>query len=265
MRYVRMFLIYFEAAFQYRSTSFVWFLLSLINPLMVLLFWRGAFQSGASPLTGWSYPSIASYYLILVVANTFLVTHIENDIAQTDIQQGGLSSYLTRPFSYMVLKFCDSLPWRLLQGFFSLVTLFLFIIFFKLVLHVTQDPVLIVLAVVTAFLAQLVVFLFKMVLGLSALWLTDYGGLAELIDVLFLIFGGFIMPLALFPGLFGAISSQTPFAYMVYYPVLSILGKLNVGQSLAVVVGECGWLVVFYLAYRLMWKNGVKKFTGIGQ
>lgn len=220
MRYVRIFLIYFEAAFQYRSTSFVWFLLSLINPLMVLLFWRGAFQSGASPIPGWSYQSMASYYLILVIANVLLVTHIENDIAQKDIQQGGLSAYLIRPFPYIIMKFCDALPWRLIQGAFGLITLGIFIVGFKLSLHIVQDPVLLILAVLTALLAQSMIFLFKIVLGLSALWLTDYAGLGELMEVLFIIFGGFVMPLVLFPGVFGTISSQTPFAYMIYYPVV---------------------------------------------
>lgn len=265
MRLVRIFSIYFEDALQYRSTAFVWFLLALFNPLMVLLFWRGAFASGSTPLEGWTYPALASYYLLLVVANTLLISHIENDIARRDIQMGMLSNYLTKPFSYVIHKFFNELPWRLMQGSFALGTLLFFVYVLRVNLRISEElPVLLLALIITA-LAHTLGFLFKMVLGLSAFWITDYSGLMELSDVVTVIFSGSVMPLVLFPGLWRTIAMGTPFAYIIYYPVISFLGKLTLPELARVIAGELFWIAFFFMCYRAMWTRGIKKFSGIGR
>lgn len=265
MRFLRIFSIYFEDALQYRSTAFVWFLLALFNPLMVLLFWRGAFTSGGTLLEGWTYSALASYYLLLVIANTLLISHIENEIARRDIQMGFLSNYLTKPFSYVVHKFFTELPWRLIEGFFAIFALLFFVFVLRVHLRVTQEVPILLFAFVIAFLAHIVGFLFKMSLGLSAFWVTDYSGLMELSDVITVICSGSVMPLILFPGIWRTITMNSPFAYIVYYPVLSFLGKLSIAELHRVILGEFFWIAFFFFCFRWLWTRGVKKFSGIGQ
>ncbi len=264
-RYLRIFAVYFEDALQYRSTSFVWFLLALFNPLMILLFWRGAFASGNTPLQGWNYQTLASYYFLLVIANSVLISHIENDIARRDIQMGMLANYLTKPFSYLVHKFFSELPWRLIQGFFSLVTLLTLVFVFRVNLHITDNAPVLAAALVVAALAHFLGFLYKVVLGFSAFWITDYSGLLDLSDVVQVIFSGAVMPLVLFPGVWQTIALASPFGFIIYYPVVALLGKFTLVAMLPVVAGELAWITVFFLLYRFMWLRGIKKFTGLGQ
>lgn len=265
MRLVRIFSVYFEDALQYRSTSFVWFLLALFNPLMVLLFWKGAFASGGTPLEGWTYPALASYYLLLVIANTLLISHIENEIARRDIQMGFLANYLTKPFSYVIHKFFSELPWRLMQGFFALLTLLFFVFILRVNIHISQDIPVLLMAIFITLLAHMLGFFYKMVLGLSSFWITDYSGLMELSDVIVIIFSGSVMPLALLPGIWGTIAVNSPFAYIIYYPVMSFLGKLTIMELFKVAAGEIFWIAVFFVCYRILWTRGVKIFSGIGQ
>ncbi len=264
MRYARIFSIYFQDALQYRSTSFIWFILALLNPLMVLLFWRGAFLSGTSPIEGWTYPMIASYYLLLVVANTLLLCHIENDIARRDIQMGMLSSYLMKPFSYLIHKFFSELPWRAIQGFFALITILFFVFVLKINIHTSSDVSTLLLSVLITVIAHFIGFLFKMIVGLSAFWVTDYSGLQQLIEVLTIIFAGFVMPLALFPTGIRAIATASPFAYMIYFPVIAFLGQLSLLELFQVVGGGLFWLTVFFCVYCILWEKGTRKFSGIG-
>lgn len=265
MRYVRIFSIYFQDAFQYRSTSFVWFILALLNPLVVLLFWRGAFLSGGSPLEGWTYEAIASYYLLLVIANTLLLCHVENDIARRDIQMGMLSSYLMKPFSYLIHKFFSELPWRVIQGFFALIAILFFIFVLKMNIHISSNMSILLLSILITVIAHLVGFLFKMILGLSAFWVTDYSGLQQLVEVSLIIFAGFVMPIALFPDVLRTVAFVSPFAYMIYFPVVAFLGQLSFPQLFQVIGGELFWLAAFYCIYRILWEKGIKKFSSIGQ
>ncbi len=265
MRYVRIFLLYFQDALANRGRSFVWFLLSLLNPLMLLLFWRGAFQGGSGPLIGWTYNSLATYYFLLVIAGSFLQVHIEEDIARRDIQSGFLSNYLTRPFSYIVTKFFQELPWRIIQSFFGVIIFVIFALLFKNGLALSHNVATVSASICIFFLALIVSFLFKMIIGISALWITEYSGLQELIGVVDVIFAGFIMPLALFPPLIKTISFFLPFAYMIYFPVVSLLGKLSSLELLQVIGMQLVWVIVFWFIYWRLWHSGIKKFTGLGQ
>ena len=188
MRYVRMLLIHFEDAIAERARSFVWFLIALINPLMLLLFWRGAILEKPEIYGTWNVPSIVSYYLLLIIAGSFLQVHIEEKIAYTDIQQGALANYLTRPFSYLVWNFFIELPYRVLQGSFGIAVFIIVALLFRNVIALSNDPVILVLASIVVLLGYLLSFVFKMIVGLSALWTTDFSGLTNFIEVVTLVF-----------------------------------------------------------------------------
>lgn len=265
MRYVRIFLLHFEQAFEYRSRNFVWFLVELLNPLLYLLFWKGAYASGHVGSVTFSFSEITSYYFLLIFAGAFLTVHIEEDVARLDIMEGGLVKYLTRPFSYFWLKFFEELPWRAIQGVFGIAIIVMFIYFFGNFVKISLDFVTIITAIGVGILAYFLSFIFKMIVGLSALWVVDYSGLEQLVTVIFMVFAGFVIPIQFFPSVLKLISNILPFAYMIYYPVLALEGKLQ-GLELVKIVGiQLIWLSILALLYNKMWKTGTKMFTGIGQ
>src|SRR5689334_7180600 len=105
MRYFRIFLLHFQQAFALRSRSLVWFGISLFNPVTFLIFWTGAYNEKSTLFAGWNLSYVSTYYFLLVIASSLLIVHIEEDISYWDIQQGGLSRYLLKPFSYVKSKF----------------------------------------------------------------------------------------------------------------------------------------------------------------
>jgi len=260
-----MLLIHFEDAIAERAQSFVWFLIALINPLMLLLFWRGAILEKPDAYGQWNIPSIMSYYLLLIIAGAFLQVHIEEKIAYTDIQQGSLSNYLTKPFSYLLWNFFIELPYRVLQGSFGVVVFLIFFVLFGNIVSIANDPMTLLLASIVIILGYLISFFFKMILGLSALWTTDFSGLVQLTEVILLIFGGFIMPIHIFPFVLQRISFALPFAYMFYFPIIAIAGRLATPELFRLIAVQLVWLVGLWVVYGLVWKRGVRLFTAVGQ
>ncbi|HVZ59032.1 MAG TPA: hypothetical protein VG935_04755, partial [Patescibacteria group bacterium] len=63
MRYFRIFLLHFQEAFEYRSRSFVYFLLSFINPLILLAYWWAVYHTKNQGVAQWSLSGITSYYI----------------------------------------------------------------------------------------------------------------------------------------------------------------------------------------------------------
>ncbi len=263
MKYVRIFLLYFQQAFVYRGRSVVWFFISLFNPLILLLFWYAALTSGTTTVS-WSLSDVTAYYVLLIIAASFLDVHIEETVAVHDISEGGLNAYLVKPISYAVVKLCNELPYRILQGSFGIIVFFIIRfglgIQFPLVYGVFE----ILSAVFMILCAFCVSFLFKMIVGLSAFWTTDYSGLAEMTGVLILLFGGFLIPLEFFPRFWQTVASFTPFPYSTYFPVLAVQGRIPLLEMWRIIGIQLGWILVLFLAYQGMWRRGVKLYTGVG-
>ena len=265
MRYVRMFLLQFQEIMVQRARSFVWFLLSLLNPLLLLIFWSGVYQQKHAFLSDWSIATVTSYYLLLIIASSLLIVHIEETVAIIDIREGGLVKHLTRPFSYFWLMFINELPWRVFQGALGIFVFLLFSLLFKSFVQLSHDPATLIVSFLIIILAYMISFIFKMILGLSAFWFTDFWGLQQLVEVVILSFAGFLMPLEFYPKLIEQIAYALPFSYIIYYPIIAIQGKLLLPQLFQVMGIQLMWIIVFAVIYKYLWRKGIEKFVGVGQ
>ena len=265
MKYLRMFFLHSQYAFAERGRSFVWFLYSIIPPGIFILFWIGALKSQGGNIEGWNFSKITSYYFLLTVDSEMLIAHIEEDISREDIQEGRLTGYLLKPFSYYLIKFFEEIPWRLLQGSFGIVLCIAFVLVFGNFFTFSANTLIIALSISTAILAFMLSFAFKTVLGLMAFWLTDTNGLFQLFEAVALIFGGFIVPITLLPSFVEHLSVFLPFAYMAYYPVIAFQGQLTVLELAHVILLQAAWIIGFVLLYKWIWFEGRKKYTAVGQ
>jgi len=214
---------------------------------------------------GWSLSEVTSYYLLLSVAGSFLIAHIDESVAIEDIYEGGLVKYVIRPFSYFWDLFFGELSWRIFQGLIGIGILFIIGISFQLLISFVSSPLHIFMTFISFLLAYTLSFLFKMILGFSAFWLTEFRGIQSSAEIILLIFAGFIVPLQFLPTQIKEISFLLPFAYMVYFPILAIQGRLEYVELLGVLGMQILWIGFFACVYRLMWNRGIKLFTGVGQ
>ncbi len=265
MRYVRILLLYFEEVFEYRSRVLVWFLIGFINSLIYFVFWKGSLTGSGSVASPVSISDITSYYFFLIIAGAFLVVHIEEDVAYWDIQQGGLVKYLMKPFSYFRIKFLQELPWRVSQGLIGVFAFLLLVLAFGRFFRITQDPYIIMLAIISTLLALGMSFTFKMIVGILTIWITDYSGLHQLVTVVFFIFAGFVIPLDYLPEILHKIAMVLPFGYMIYYPIRAFQGLLSEHELYSVIGIQAIWLFLLLGGYAFFWRKGIKEFTGVGQ
>lgn len=265
MRYAKIFLLHLENLLEHRSRSVVWFLVSITTPLLFLLFWSGTFTSHTKTVAGWTLPFFTSYYLLLTVASSLLQSHIEENVAMEDIQQGHLVSYLLKPFSYYWIKFFEEIPYRIFQGFIGIVV---FIILFALLGSLSAlslTPTIIFFTIISAVFAILISFTYKMLIGISAFWITDSHGLQQMSEILNYIFAGFIVPISFFPDWLKTISLFTPFPYTLYIPITIIQGILSLQEIFIYLALQITWLIILIFIYIKIWHAGIRKFSAIGQ
>ncbi|MDP1721874.1 MAG: ABC transporter permease [Candidatus Gottesmanbacteria bacterium] len=265
MRYFRIFLLHLQNAFELRSLSVVWLLITFLNVWLYLLFWQGSIQSeGISP-GGMTLADISTYYLLLMITGSFIASHVDEDIAYRDIKQGLLVAHLMRPFSYFKTKFLEEIPWRIIQGTFGIVVFVASMLFFHINVRLVSDWQGIVTAATIVILAYGISFLWSMILGLSALWITEYSGLQQLSTVVSIVLAGYLVPVNFLPDGMRLVADVLPFSYMAYYPIRAAQGALTLHESLRVMGVQTAWFVFFVFCLFHIWKNGIKRFTGVGQ
>lgn len=264
MRYLRLMLLNFQRTAEIRSRSFVWFLHSIFPAVTMVVFWGGA-TSGGRTIDEWTFPMLASYYLYVMVALVLTMSHIEPDVANIDIKEGGISPFLLKPFSYYWLKLFYELPYRVIQGVMGFIALGIVAFVAKDLLVFTTSLQTISLVFLMLILAFILSFTFKMIIGLLAFWITELRGLFEVVEVLIMILGGTLMPISLYPELLQQIASFLPISYVIYYPVIAMQGQLTVVESVQVIGIQILWILALGFIYRFMWRSGVKEYSAIGQ
>jgi ABC-2 type transport system permease protein len=260
MRYYRIFLLHFQNIFAQRGLSIVWFIMSFVSPVMMLLFWRGV-----KAIPGWTIQELTTYYLAVVIIGALLMTYIEERITNTDIKQGQLTMYLLKPFPYIWLACFYTLPNRFIQGGFCFIIFILLVIFYPSVFTFTHSPLIWFLSVFILIGGFVTSFLFKMIVATVAFWTTEAKGIIEITNAFIVVFGGYVMPLTLLPDPLSSVAQNLPFAYMVYLPVMAVIGKLTLAEVVHGLMMQIIWSVVLYVCYRKLWNAGIKKYSAIGQ
>lgn len=263
MRYVRIFLLYMQDVFEYRSIAFVWFLVSMINPLLYLLFWRGAIVGADTPIFS-SVEDVSSYYFLYMILGGFLMTHIEHEVAYTDIKEGGLTKYILKPLSYITFKFLTEFSWRLVMGFLAFLAYLVLTFIFGQLFSISLTPAQIIIVILAALLGLFISFIFKMIIGFTALWVVEFNGIEQLVFVASLIFSGYIVPLDMSPWVLRISAMFTPFPYIIYYPIRLLQNKLSFEQSLLLIGSQLVWIIMLGVLYKLLWQRGIKRFSGVG-
>lgn len=263
-RFFKILLLHFQHIPQHRARSFVWFLLSLFNPLLLLMFWMAAIQSDVKTAQHISLSSITSYYFLLTVINSTLMSHVADNVTN-DIQKGNLSRYLLRPFSYISFMFCEEIHYRLLQGLYGVLTLGVLTLIFGKFITISSDPLTLILWIFMAIFAFAITFMFNMLIGLLTFWFTEVWSFYQFIEMLIIIFAGFTMPIDLFPDWLFSLSKMLPFAYMIYYPVIALQGSLSYIEMGTIILIQLAWIGFFSVLYQYFWSKGIREFTAVGQ
>lgn len=263
-RLTNILLLHFLDVFESRSRAFVWFLTTILYPMLLLLFWQGVKTKTYG--YGWNSTSISSYYFSLTIAFSLLISHIEEQISQIDIREGMLAMYLMRPISYFWKKFFEELPYKLLQGSYGFIfCLLVILIVGKNIFTFTNDYFLLAFGIILLTNGLMLSFSLKMIMGILTFWFLDIRGFYELIYMIEMIFSGLLMPIILLPAVFYRFAIGMPFAYIVYYPLGALQGHLTRVEAVSVFFVQCFWLLASGLLYHVLWKQGVKRFSGVGQ
>lgn len=246
----------------YSSDFFLWGFNELLDTLVFLFIWMIIY--GERNVIGGFTLSETITYLIGVGFIADIIASQMIDRVEKDVQDGKLSSFLIRPMDYFFIRFFGSFSNKPLNISVRAIVYLSVALFFQNKIIVNLNLVQLFLAVVSISLAVIINALFDFLIGCVSFWTITTAGLGGLSRTVKSIFSGGYAPISFFPQWFQSIANFLPFIYTRYFPMLIYLNKITIIESIRGIGIQLVWIVVLFILVRKVWKNGLKRYEGVG-
>lgn len=246
---------------QYRPAIFLWIVLGVAQPLVMLSVWWNV--AGEGVVGGYGQEAFARYFFALMLVDQLTLAW---DVWYVDrwIREGDLNYRLVRPLNPIHEAIADNLAYK--AGTASLlVVVWAVLAALWPAVRLPFEPWRWAAAGVAVVLAAGIRFFVSYTHGLLAFWMTRGRGLFELHHGISLFLAGRIAPLELLPPWAGLLARWLWFRSMLAFPVEVLTGRVARSEEYVAGLAAQGvWLVIWWGAYRLAWTLGSRRYEGVG-
>lgn len=249
----------------YRADFWIQFLGGLLVQFTVAYYlWKSVFDAqGVTAMGHYSFKTLMLYYLLVPLIGRAIRGSDTGDIAQ-DIYDGSLTRYLVYPVSFLAFRFTTELAHTLI---FLVQCLAAALIYEVVVSHTglsgfTLTGVAMTLGAVLV--GTALHFVMISFIELAAFWADNVWSLVVIERFITGLLGGAMLPLALFPERLQQILAWLPFGFLVSFPVRCCMGEMGVAEWLSGMAICTGWILVFLVGFRWVWRRGLLQYTGVG-
>lgn len=248
--------VFYAFMLAYRAELILWALASSM-PFIMMGAWMQAAEVHALALTP---DDFARYFLTLFIVRQLTAVWVIWDVEQ-DVVRGRLARSLLMPFPVSARYVLSHVADRLARGPFLVGLVVLFLAMRPQTFFVpTWDRAL--LFVVTVVCALALRFLIQFTLAMLAFWTERASALEGIFSLVYVFCSGVIAPLSLFPDAVRDVLEVLPFALLLHFPTAVLLGlDVDVARSFALLLA---WGALFFVANRLLWRAGLRRFTSMG-
>jgi ABC-2 type transport system permease protein len=246
----------------YRFNFTMWRFRNVLQLLTVYFLWFTVTPQQGQ-IFGYSQSAIITYVLGASILGSVVLSTRTHEIGE-NINNGDLSMFLAKPWSYFGYWFARDIGDKAFNIGFSIFELIILYLILKPTLVLSSDPGVILLTVAAVFLAVLINFLIGCLMGMVGFWSSDVWAPRFIFFILVGFLAGGAFPLDIFPGWIQNAFQYSPFTYLLYFPLKIYLESLTIQQVLNGFVAAASWVVLLYLATFIVWRRGLKMYSGHG-
>lgn len=246
---------------QYRAQLILYVLFSIIRPLVFLAAWVAVANARGGAVGGFDVGAFTAYFIALTVVSHLGASWYAWEF-EGQVQHGQLSPRLLRPLHPIHYAVVSNLVWKVGTFVALLPVLALIAVTFGARFETRLEHL--ILFVPSVILAGILSFLFDWLVATTAFWITRSSQVMFVLGRVSFIFGGQIAPLALLPGVLGAIAYVLPFGYMLGVPADILRGGMPPMTALLFVGVQALWVLVTFAALQRAWNAGVRQYSAVG-
>src|SRR5213592_183430 len=172
-KYLTVFNLGLQNTFVYRWNYFLRAVFGLIPLAGTVFLWRAVFKEPGGGMHGYTYGSMIYYYLLtIVVSNLVTPTEDEWQIA-SDIREGQINSFLTKPVSYLAYRFSIFLSGRLVFTAVTIPPIIVILFYFRHYIVLPEHFMTYVYALISLLMAAFMQFFITYSLAMMAFWILE--------------------------------------------------------------------------------------------
>ncbi|MBE9236558.1 ABC-2 family transporter protein [Anabaena aphanizomenioides LEGE 00250] len=248
--------VYYAYMVEYRSELILW-VLSGSLPIILMGVWIKAAAGGNFSLNSLDF---ARYFFAVFLARQLTVVWVIFEF-EKEVVEGKLSPRLLQPIDPVFHHLAGHISERFARLPFVFLLIGFFFILYPQAFWIPTLPNLL-LFILAALLAFALRFLIQYTLAMLAFWTERATALETFWFLFFLFLSGMIAPLEVFPEAVRNIAMMTPFPYLINFPASILVGlPVDLTRGFLSIIA---WFMIFLGANRLLWRAGLKRYSGMG-
>ncbi len=241
------------------------FLLMMVIPVLVYFaikynLWSSIYATNsAESIKGYTLSQMIEYQFWILIFELFVRSHFFSRNISEDIRLGRISVFLLYPFGFFNYQLSLFFSDKLIQFFIGIFSFFVVVTFGWIDI---PSVGILFRAGVFIFMVSAFWFFAQLLVGFMAFWLEETWSINISIRFISAFLSGFIVPLDMYPEIISKILLWTPFPYLIYIPVRILMGEsIDVVFSLFILFI---WILILFVCIQLVWRKGLKLYTGAG-
>ena len=215
-------------------------------------------STGADEFDGMNYVQLVwCMSLIQCFESSATEPHVPR-IIEEEVKSGDLAYSLNKPYSYALFQFYAFLGRGLSNMLINLLVSLSLPYFLVGPLDVSFNGL--AAGLFMMFMGFVLYFLITLVIGLLAFWIEDVTSIDWLFRACSMIFGGAILPLALFPESIKVVAEYLPFGQL-YYSAARLIVNFDHAVFVKFLGVQVMWLAIFCVMAVLILREGVKRVS----
>src|SRR5213078_2196365 len=182
----------------------------------------------------------------------------------SDIREGQINSFLTKPLSYLAYRFSIFLSGRLVYTLVTLPPIALIFLYFRHFITPPEHVTTYVLATLSMLMSALIQFFITYSLAMMAFWILEITTIVFIVYSFEYFLGGQMFPIDIMPAGIQAALKWMPFYYELFCPVAIFLERLKGAELWQALAIQTGWLFLTWAVARTMWHRGLRHYQAVG-
>lgn len=195
----------------------------------------------------------------LVATESIMVSKTKiNKTIEEDIRSGNICYALSKPYSYVLLSFCNSFGERIVKFCVNFIVGCVMMLLFHIFIEVSVIKYLA--TVICFFLALVIDTLLGTFFGLIAFWIENASPIYFTFTRIEMIFGGVLIPLSAFPNIISNFAMLLPFRYIICEPAYLFV-KNDMKNFFYVLGVQMAYVMLISILILVVYKMGRRKLN----
>jgi ABC-2 type transport system permease protein len=248
---------------QYRGETVLWAIWGVVYPAVAMAMWQAAAADPAEGSQVASYGSggFAAYFFLSMIVGHVTAAWDAYELGYF-VRGGTFSAWLLRPLTPIWSAAAANAAWK---TFTLLILVPIWIVVgWWIAPKFAGGAMEWLLGMLSLLLAAGISFLWGYIVALAAFWVTRTDAIGELWFGAGLLFGGRLAPVELLPVPLRVIAGILPCQWMLGFPCEVLMGRRTLNETVVGLVCQLFWLVAGVVAFRLLWRVSLKRYSAVG-